>query len=180
MMILFLLLAVALVAAAVMGFSQSYDRPFDASLQLSDAGAAVTSDGYAQVASATAQIDTLNGSTLRSGDPVPRYEADLVLDVSAIDVASADETYVLRVMGSNSATFASGVVCLATVELGRAAAMGAATIAKTTGRHIQAFENSGYTTAAGSIVNLQYLRLHVDVGGTTPSITFTAFLAPRQ
>ena len=174
MTILFLLLLalVAVATIAIPKLTPSYDRPVDVNAFLSDGAAAITADGYSQNNSANGQYDT--------GAADLRFEADLVLDVSAIDISSADETYVLRVVGSNSSTFASGVVVLASIELGRSAAMGPATINKTTGRYVQAIENAGYSTAAGAIKNLQYLRLHVDVGGTTPSIQFTAFLAPRQ
>ena len=144
----------------------NFDRLFDVNLQLKDSGSAVTADALATVGGSTATIDVGSGAFL---------DAALVVDVSAMDVASTDESYKLRLIGSNSSSFASGIAVLATLELGVAASMsggaGASDANKTTGRWIVPFHNLAGTTI------YQYLRLALDVGGTTPSITYTAFIA---
>ena len=50
------------------------------------------------------------------GDAV--FKGALVVDVTAIEIASNDERYVIQVQGSTSATFASDVQNLASIELG--------------------------------------------------------------
>lgn len=144
----------------------NFDRLFDVNLQLKDSGSAVTADALATVGGSTATLDVGSGAFL---------DAVLVVDVSAMDVASTDESYKLRLIGSNSSSFASGIAVLATLELGVATSMngsaGAADANKTTGRWVLPFYNQAGTTI------YRYLRLALDVGGTTPSITYTAFVA---
>jgi hypothetical protein len=93
----------------------------------------------------------------------------LVIDVSAIDVASTDEYYVISLEGSNVAAMTSGSVELAVSRLGNVTAPGDADTAA--GRFAIPFRNEQNGTT------YRYVRLSTVVAGTTPSITFSAWLA---
>jgi hypothetical protein len=84
-------------------------------------------------------------------------EGHFIVDTSAIDLTSADETYRVILQGSNTTNFA------ATVEL-------ASLVVSAAGRASAPFQ-----TRIGS-TNYRYVRAYTDVGGTTPSLNFTAFL----
>jgi hypothetical protein len=125
----------------------------DALLQFKDSYA-VTSDAAAQVSSADKIVDL----------GLARFEGVMVFNVSAIDIASGNETYDCLIQVSNSATFAtaSDIKTVATLRL-EAATLGAA------GRYEIPFLNVRDGTA------YRYARIYTDVGGTTPSITYTAY-----
>jgi len=152
---------------------QNLDRTYDAGLALHDSASAVTADALCTVGgSASAGIIDVGAVD---------FCGDVVFDVSAIDNASTDEGYALQILGSNSSSFASGVVLLDAKLLGSTNAttgIGAGTggldTAKSTGRHILTFRNR-----IGATV-YRYVRCNVNVSGTTPSITFTAFVAPTM
>lgn len=134
---------------------------YDATLLLKDAGA-VTASGNATVAAA-AVIRDLGAA---------RVDARAIFDVTAIDTVTGDESYLLQIQGSNSSTFASSVVALATKQLGGATATGntAATVA---GRYELAFTNEE------NGVTYRYVRHRYVIAGTTPSINHTAFIVPE-
>ncbi len=122
---------------------------FDAEMQLKDAGA-VTATAAAQVGGSD-KIQDLGAA---------RFEGTVVVDASAIDATTGDETYDVTIEGSNSATFASGVVELASQKVAE------------TGRHEIFFTNQKADTT------YRYLRAKHVLGGTTPSINYTAWVAP--
>jgi hypothetical protein len=93
----------------------------------------------------------------------------LIIDVSAIDVANSDEYYVISLEGSNVAAMTSGSVELALIRMGNTTAPGDADTA--TGRFVVPFRNEQNGTT------YRYVRLSTAVAGTSPSITFSAFLA---
>lgn len=93
----------------------------------------------------------------------------LVVDVSAIDVASTDEYYTLSLEGSNVAAMTSGSVELALIRMGNNLAPADADTS--TGRFVVPFRNEQNGTV------YRYVRLVTKVEGTTPSITFSAFIA---
>ena len=95
-----------------------------------------------------------------------RFDAGLIFDVSAIDIASNDESYDIIVQGSNSATFASGIQELGRRRLGHTSTRKGA-ISSTIGRHELPF------TTEVLDVEYRYVRVLVDVAGTTPSITIS-------
>jgi len=147
------------------------DRTFDAALELKDSGAAVTADALATVGGSTATLDL--------GDA--HFQGDLVVDMEAtVDTVTGDEYYRLQLIGSNSATFASGVSVLATLELGDATQLAGAVggvdtdLGAAGDRFIVPFSN-----AVGGTV-YRYVRLVANVSGTTPSIDYRAFVAKRQ
>jgi hypothetical protein len=93
----------------------------------------------------------------------------LIVDVTAIDVASTDEFYTISLEGSNVAAMTSGSVELAVIRLGNTTAPGDADTA--VGRFTVPFRNEQNGTI------YRYVRLSTVVAGTTPSITFSAWLA---
>lgn len=127
---------------------------YDAALALKAAGL---------VASATAESTILDiGSGL--------VDAYLVIDVTAVEVASTDEVYTICLEGSNVAAMTSGSVCLAMIEMGNAAAPADADTG--TGRFVVPFRNEQNGTI------YRYVRIHTRVAGTVATgINFSAFLA---
>lgn len=137
---------------------------YDATLQFKDAGA-ITSSAAAQVGGSNKIVDTNNGA---SGNP-SRFDAIMVIDVTAIDVSSANELYDVVVQLSNSPTFASGVVNRCALELGTTRWGSSAN--DVVGRYELPFDNEFAETT------YRYVRLYTGCAGTTPSINYKAFAA---
>jgi hypothetical protein len=137
----------------------------DAALILADGAAAVTADGVSQVASANVALQLGPG----------RFEGVLIIDVSAIDIASTDEVYHLCLQGASSSAFSTKQT-VAQLSLGATAARPGGAIDSLIGRYEVPF----YTEVDS--VTYDWVRLYTDVGGTTPSITFKAWIAeiPRN
>jgi hypothetical protein len=135
----------------------SKDSTYDHALLLKDAGA-VTATGNASVASVARVLDLGAG----------RVDGRVVLDVAAIDTVTGDESYVLQVQVSNSATFASGVVAVASKQLGGATPTGNSA-ATPIGRYEIHFANEE------NGVLYRYARVRYVIAGTTPSINFVAY-----
>lgn len=127
---------------------------YDDALSLKDAGL---------VASTTTESTILDlGDGLVSGC--------LVIDVSAVEVASTDEIYLICLEGSDVAAMTSGSVCLAQIEMGNATAPADADTG--TGRFVVPFRNeqNGAT--------YRYVRIYTEVAGTIATgINFSAFIA---
>lgn len=136
------------------------DFTYDNAVLLKDAGA-ITADAAAQVGGSNRILDLGAG----------RIDARIIIDVAAIDVSSADESYNLRSQYSNSSTFASGVVGGPNMQLGAAAVLIGESAASVIGRYEMKCSNE----INGVIY--RYMRMYTDVGGTTPSINYTAYLA---
>lgn len=128
-------------------------RTYDHSMLLKDAGA-VVADGAATVGGSAKVVDLGAGGA--SGPLVA------VVDVSAIDFANATETYSVRLQGATDEAMTTPV------ELAARAIMG-------TGRTEIPFTNE---VAAGGTF-YRYLRAYIDVGGDTPSINCTIFVAKQ-
>lgn len=100
-------------------------------------------------------------------------EGNMVVDVSAIEVADNDEVYKISLQGSTSSTFASGIVDLAILELGAAEVTGG-DADSAVGRYILPFR----TEKNGTVY--RYVREYCDVDGTIATgINFTAHLAKK-
>lgn len=134
------------------------DHTYDNNLLFKDAGA-IAADAAAQVGGSAKVVDLGAG----------RVDAVMIIDVSAIDVSSADESYNLKVQFSNSPTFASGVIGGPLVQLGAAASLIGESAASVVGRYELPFSNEINGTT------YRYARMYTDVGGTTPSINYTAW-----
>jgi len=141
----------------------NHSYTYDNSLVLKAAGAAVVSS-----AAIATILDTNNGA---SGNP-SMFRADAVIDVTALDVATGDEEYDIIVQGSNSATFASGVVNLgaAIISVDGIAGSSADDVI---GRYILPFLNERNGTI------YRYVRLYTLLRAAGSSITYKAFAAIR-
>ena len=112
-----------------------------------------------------------DGSILDLGEGL--FDGFLVIDASAIEVASGDEIYTISVEGSTVAAMTSESVCLAKKVFGNVVvpmddALSAA------GRYVIPFRNE----EAGELQ--RYVRLSTLVAGTIATgINFSAFLAKR-
>lgn len=129
-----------------------------------------TYDDSLSLQDSTAITSTTTGATiidLGAG----LVEGYLVLDVSACEVASTDEIYLVCLEGSNVAAMTSGSVCLAQIEMGNATAPADADTG--TGRFAVPFRNEQNGTI------YRYVRIYTEVAGTidTTGLTFSAFIA---
>lgn len=130
---------------------------YDSALSLKDAGLVAAS---------------ADGSILDLGEGL--VDGFLVIDVSAVEIASGDERYTISLEGSNVAAMSSGSVCLAKKVFGNVVVpMDAALSAA--GRYVVPFRNEdGGTT-------YRYVRLSTLVAGTIATgINFSAFIAKRD
>lgn len=137
---------------------------FDIEMLLKDAGLVA--------ASAAATVDSAD-KVLDAGQA--RLDGVVVVDVSAIEIASNNEVYDIILQGSSSATFASDIENLAALNLGATEVRKASAIDSIAGRYEMPFTNE----QAG--VTYRYLRLYTVVAGTIATgINYTAFVAPQQ
>lgn len=127
---------------------------YDPANALDDGGSAATTTSYGKVGGVDLIYDT-NSSTIP-------YQAMSVVNVTAIDLSSGNETYVLNIEGSNSATFASGVIQLSVIPV------------NAIGQYYLPLYNK-----QNNII-YRYLRLKKTLAGTTPSITLDGYLAPFE
>lgn len=98
-------------------------------------------------------------------------EGNLIVDVTAIEIASNDGLYKIKLQGSNSATFASGIEDLAILEVGAAEVLGGDQDSAI-GRYKLPFRNEKNGTV------YQYVREYCDVDGTIATgINFSAHLS---
>lgn len=141
---------------------------FDAAMQLKDAGL-VAASAAAQVAGDDQIVDL----GISGGGKVGRFEGVVVVDVSAIEIASNDEHYHVIVQVSSSPTFASDIENVAELDLGATEVRDGGALDSITGRYEIPFQ-----TEQADVVR-QYLRLYTLVSGTVATgINYTAFVAP--
>ena len=111
---------------------------------------------------------TTESTILALGDGL--VDGYLVLDVSACEVASNDEIYLICLEGSTVAAMTSASVTLAQIELGNATAPADADT--TTGRFVVPFRNEQ------NGVLYPYVRIYTEVAGNVATgINFLAFIA---
>jgi hypothetical protein len=97
---------------------------------------------------------------------------DLIIDVSALEVASTDEVYTIALEGSSVAAMTSGSVVLAEKQLGNVPSPADADTG--TGRHIVPFRNELNGTL------YRYVRIYTTVAGAIATgINYSAFLAKK-
>lgn len=112
-----------------------------------------------------------DGSIIDLGEGL--VDGFIVIDVTAVEIASGDERYTISLEGSNVAAMSSGSVCLAKKVFGNLVVpMDAALSAP--GRYVVPFRNEeGGTT-------FRYVRLSTLVSGAIATgMNFSAFLAKR-
>ena len=135
---------------------------FDAEFELKDAGL-VAASAAATVDSAAKIMDV----------GAARMEGTVVVDVTAIEIASNDEEYDIILQGSNSSSFASGIENLAQLNLGATEVRQGGAQDSTVGRYEMFFTNQADDTT------YRYLRLYTVVAGAIATgINYTAFVAP--
>lgn len=134
----------------------------DSTLVMKDAGLVAAS--AAATVSAAAKVATA-GSGL--------VDAELVIDVTAIEIASNDEVYRIAVQGSDTSDFTTGtpvVEELAVINLGAEEVI-AGNQDSTVGRYILPFTNEKNGT------KFPYLRVYTTVAGTVATgINFKAHI----
>lgn len=129
---------------------------YDDGLSLKDAGAVTTTTTEATILDLGAGL----------------VDGYLVLDVSAVEVASTDEIYLVCLEGSTVAGMATGSVTLALIEMGNATAPADADTG--TGRFVVPFRNEQNGTT------YRYVRIYTEIAGAiTTGINFAAFIAKR-
>lgn len=139
---------------------------FDKDLLLKDAGL-VAASAAAQVASADKILDL-------GGTNSARMEGTVVIDVSAIEIASNDEEYDIILQGSSSSSFASNIQNLAQMNMGATEVRQGGAIDSATGRYEMPFTNEQ------DDVTYRYVRLYTVVAGTIAGgggINYKAFIA---
>jgi hypothetical protein len=141
--------------------SQNHSYVFDPGMEFKDAGL-IAADAAALV-DTVAKIVDLGANFLR---------AAMVIDISAVEIASNDERYDIVIQLSNSATFASGILDRCALTTGTLEALAGDTDTPV-GRHILYFDNE----IDGTIY--RYARVWTDVTGTIATgINYTAWAAP--
>ena len=149
-----------------MRYTSAKHRPsftFDAELEFKDAGL-VAADDAGTVDSVDKIVDLGEGL----------FEGNLVIDVTAIEIASNDERYEIQMQFSDSATFASGVVGGATQVLGALEVLIGTDTDSTTGRYVLPFRNEVNGTW------YRYARVYVNCSGNIATgINFSAWACPR-
>jgi hypothetical protein len=96
--------------------------------------------------------------------------ADLILDISALEVATGDEIYTVALEGSNVAAMDSGSVTLAEKQFGNVPVPADADTA--VGRHLVPVTNELNGTL------YRYVRIYTTVAGTIATgINYSAFLS---
>ncbi|MBD9540110.1 hypothetical protein IB276_11660 [Ensifer sp. ENS04] len=134
----------------------------DLELILADGAAAIVADGVTQVGGAAASKKLGPG----------RFEGVLIIDVSAIDVAGADEVYHLCLQGAADSAFTTKEI-LAQISLGATAVRPGGAVTSVIGRYEIPFITEQHDTV------YDWVRLHVDGTGATFSITMKAWIAER-
>ena len=131
---------------------------FDAALIIRPAGAAITAT-------------ETNATILDLGNGL--IDGYLVLDVTALDTVTGDESYEVMLEVSPDAAFGTAANIRVAAEMKIGGATGAAPngAADTIGRFVIPFRDERNGTT------YRYARLYTVIAGTTPSITFSAFLA---
>lgn len=140
----------------------SKDATFDYALRLKDTGL-LTADDICQVGGTDAILDL----------GAARFDGRVIIDASAVEVDSSNESFLVGVEFSASATFASGVVMGPMQALGDASAtlFVNADTDNGAGRYELPFTNEINGTA------YRYARLAVDVTGTIAAgVNFTAYV----
>lgn len=154
-----------------MAFPNDRTYSFDANLQFSDNAAAYTANGYLQSGGADGVID-LGGNQGTSPTQQARIDAMAIFDVTAIDIASANERYTFKILLCNDPAFASSVFEAAAITLGKGSAGTPTTLGDSViGRYELGFTNQ----VAGTIY--EYMKVYLIVAGTTPSISVLGFVA---
>jgi hypothetical protein len=139
---------------------QQKDYTFDYELRLKDAGL-IAASAAAQVGGAAKILDL----------GLARVDAVVLVDTTAVEVATGDERYLIMAQFSNSASFASGVVNGPALNLGDSSVTLASADSGAAERHELKVTNEINGTL------YRYMRLYTVVQGTIATgINYTANL----
>jgi len=149
---------------------QKQSFTFDIDLYLKDAGLIAADENATQVDGSDAIIDLGEG----------RMNGTLVVNATAVEVATGDEVYQVCMHFSNSSTHASGVVAGPVFFLGDAAGIAAILDAPTvpcdTDNGVGRYELPFTNVYAG--ISYRYLLISVEVSGTIATgVNFTAYVS---
>jgi hypothetical protein len=149
-----------------MRYTSAKHRPsytFDAELEFKDAGL-IAADAAATVDSVAKIVDLGEGLV----------EADMIIDVTAVEIASNDERYDVCVQLSDSASFASGIVNAAIYAFGALETLIGTDTDSTVGRYVLPFRNEVNGTW------YRYARVYTNVTGSIATgINYVAWAAKR-
>lgn len=150
------------------------DRTFDAAMLMKDAGVIGTS-AAAQVGGSDKIIDLEEGGGLDDtpqGSDGTRVDAALIIDVTAIELATGDEIYDILVQVSSSPTFASEVKTVAGLNLADTLVSDGGADDGEIGHYELPFTNE-YNGVA-----FRYARVYTEVAGTVATgIDYVAHIA---
>ncbi len=154
-----------------MSFPNDRTYTFDANMEFSDNAAAYVASGWLQKGGAVGVID-LGGNQGSSPVQQARIDARAIFDITAIDIASSNETYQFDIIVSNDPAFLTGNANAGGFQCGKGASLrNAASSDSVIGRYEIGFCNQ----IAGTIY--QYMQVWLTVGGTTPSVSVEGFVA---
>jgi hypothetical protein len=137
--------------------------PLDALMILQPAGGSnITATG--QSANAI-KLDVLT-AYWNTGDVATLFDFAVVLEVTAWDHTTGDETYVVTAETSPVAGFGSGVVTVATQAI------------TGLGRYQVVIDRDAIISALGANPTDGYLRLTTTLAGTTPILNYSAYASP--
>jgi len=138
---------------------------FDAATELKDVSTAIIASGAGTVGG-SARVVNVGQAIL---------QAVMTVDFLTLDLAGGDESYEVRLQGSNDPTFATDISILASVRAGKGAA-GAGEQDTGIGRRAVPFTNIGEDGTP-----LAYLRSYavITVGAGSGSISYRAFITPN-
>ena len=141
---------------------------FDKQMLLKDAGL-VAATAAALVGGVAKIVDV--GGPAAGG--AARFEGMAVVDVSAVEIDTANELYTLRIQFSSSPTFASDIQTVAAIDFGSTSVRPGGAIDSLIGRYELPF------ISEQADVKRRYMRAHTTVAGTVATgINFTVFVAP--
>jgi len=108
--------------------------------------------------------------------------ADVVIDVTALEIASNDELYDIVIQGSPDSDFgtAGNIIDLASLTLGAKEVMRSSSDRDSViGRYLLGLRNEA--DLAGVVTTFRYVRLYTVVAGTVATgINYSAYIAKQQ
>ena len=142
----------------------------------------LTLDGALQLASATAvsTATTTNGTAVDIGGAANNWQRfAVVIDWSGLDVANGDELYRFQVQGATASAFSTAYV-LEERRLGDSSVNLQPVDTTAVGRMVLYVDNVAVTSATdpNSIISTQFVRLTCISSGTSPAVTYSAWIVP--
>jgi hypothetical protein len=116
------------------------------------------------------------------GPGTPAQFMAAIIDLTAFDIVSNDETYDIVIQGSPDTSFTAATSAeLAAIHIGAKETKRTDTDKDDfLGRHFLAFANMGYSADNTPVSPYRYIRAYFVVAGTTPTITGKIHLTPLQ